>query len=316
MTLKLLRSPWPWRCRKEYLTFKVQGVPCNTKWMPSDFSKKHWLRHKPCHHGCGWAGEDLKQLPRWGIHGQPSGWHSGKAEHPQGRWWSPSKWRRRVPSCASTESSTLRSIAATSPWQPAGGRESTWTIQWRGTCFAAATSQWISTPEWHRELVGPSQGGWCWARSSSTTTTCTRWGTILCSPSHQPLSHKDTTIFQGGRQLQEPPLAHVQPLSEQAGIAPAPGPLRQLPLALQTTDISMMENNQPPRLPNDYSYNPLLSVHQEPKKCCTSHNPRKCTSCRHPTHTCVPHALALQPGLPTCVSVSRDPRSMSDGNYS
>ncbi|XP_073895304.1 E3 ubiquitin-protein transferase MAEA isoform X8 [Macaca fascicularis] len=61
-------------------------------------------------------------------------------------------------------------------------------------------------------------------------------GKQLCvhpHPAGWPLSHQDTTVLQRGRQLQEPRLPRVQPLPEQAGAAPAHGPLCQLPPGLQ-----------------------------------------------------------------------------------
>lgn len=61
-------------------------------------------------------------------------------------------------------------------------------------------------------------------------------GAQLCVHLHaagQPLGHKDTTVFQVPSSV----------FSEPAGVAPAPGSLNQLPPALQTSSISMIENN-------------------------------------------------------------------------
>ena len=67
-------------------------------------------------------------------------------------------------------------------------------------------------------------------------------------------------MLQGGRQLQEPRLPRVQPLPEQAGTAPAHGPLRQLPSGLQ--DLGRRDEREQPA--HDAAQRLRLRLQREP----------------------------------------------------
>nr|AAC67543.1 erythroblast macrophage protein EMP [Homo sapiens] len=154
-------------------------------------------------------------------------------------------------------------------------------------------------------------------------------------PAGRPLSHQDTTVLQGGRQLQEPCLPCVQPLPEQAGARLPMAHCANSRLVCKISGDVMNENNPPMMLPNGYvyGYNSLLSIRQDDKVVCPRtkevfhfSQAEKVYIMYAPRREAHPRGRAAVGGearfllshAPACrgVSVSCDQRSVSNDKYS
>ncbi|KAK2119488.1 hypothetical protein P7K49_000874 [Saguinus oedipus] len=114
----------------------------------------------------------------------------------------------------------------------------------------------------YKDLLDPARWRMLIRQFRYDNTDYTSWETTPC----RPLRHQDTTVLQGGRQLQEPQGRSLNKLAQPLPMAHCANPC----LVCKISGDVMNQNNPPMMLPNGcvYGYNSLLSVHQDDKVIC------------------------------------------------